>query len=173
MSTVPCNTSDIYPTLLEITGVTMEKQPPLDGISLVPLIEGKMKTRPKAMGFWYYPAKGIPTPSKPWMSELLQAQKEGREVADSSRLRLDAAKISKQYPENSFPGHAAWLDWPWKLHHIQNETGEIMWELYNLTDDPYETKDLVNGNNERLKYMRTDLHKWLLSVVQSLNGKDY
>jgi arylsulfatase A-like enzyme len=36
LTKVPCNTSDIYPTLLDIAGVRMENQPPLDGISLTP-----------------------------------------------------------------------------------------------------------------------------------------
>ncbi len=50
---VRCNTSDIYPTLLDIVGVKMDDQPPLDGISLKPLIEGeKMDARPTPMGFW-------------------------------------------------------------------------------------------------------------------------
>lgn len=42
---------DIYPTLLEIAGVSMPNQPVLDGISLVPLIEGRMHERPKPLGF--------------------------------------------------------------------------------------------------------------------------
>lgn len=48
---VVCGHVDIYPTLLEITGVTMPNQPVLDGISLVPLIEGRMQERPKPLGF--------------------------------------------------------------------------------------------------------------------------
>ncbi|NIP69547.1 MAG: sulfatase-like hydrolase/transferase, partial [Planctomycetales bacterium] len=63
---VRCNTSDIYPTLLEVTGVSMKGQPPLDGISLVPLIAGEMRARPRPMGFWDYPAGGISTPSAEW-----------------------------------------------------------------------------------------------------------
>jgi arylsulfatase A-like enzyme len=172
-NSVPCSTSDIYPTILEIVGLNMKNQPPLDGISLVPLLEGKMNKRPNAMGFWYPPTKGIPTPSKPWMSELLQAQKEGRDVADSSRLRLDAGDISKQYPEDDFPGHSAWLDWPWKLHRIQKENSEIIWELYNLIEDPEESQDMVVERSKRAEAMRSDLENWLGSVVHSLNGKDY
>ncbi len=94
---VPCNTSDIYPTLLEIVGLRFGIQPPLDGISLVPLIDGKMSSRPKAMGFWDYPIGGIRTPSKEWMSKLLEAQKVGKEVDDISRLRLNAGKITISY----------------------------------------------------------------------------
>ena len=170
---VPCNTSDIYPTLLEIAGVRMENQPPLDGISLAGLIDSKMKTRAKPIGFWDYPIRGISTPSHKWMSELLEAQRAGKESNETFRLRLDAGKINKQYPEDTFPGHAAWLDWPWKLHRIESKTAEVKLELYNLSRDPAEQKDLVTRNASRLKSMRIQLEAWLVSVVRSLNGKDY
>lgn len=169
---VPCNTSDIYPTLLEIAGVTVDNQPPLDGISLVPLIEGSMASRPKPMGFWDHPTPGVGTPSKEWMASLLQAQKEGKAVDDPSRLRLDAGKITKQYPEDHYPGHAAWLHWPWKLHRIEKD-GRIRFELYHLADDPQESDDVLEQDPERAVVMKTQLEAWLASVVRSLNGADY
>lgn len=169
---VPCNTSDIYPTLLEIVGVKMAKQPPLDGINLVPLLEGKMKTRPKPMGFWDYPVGGIRTPSKEWMASLLEAQKAGKEVDNVERLRLDAGKITKTYPSDTLPGHAAWLDWPWKLHRIERKK-KITWELYNLADDEQEANNLVNQETTRVARMKVELLAWQKSVIDSLNGKDY
>ena len=172
VTAVPCNTSDIYPTLLEIAEVKMKNQPPLDGISLISLIDGKMKVRPKPMGFWDHPTGGIGTPSKKLMSELLELQKTGREVDDSSRLRLDAGQITKRYPEGSFPGHAAWMDWPWKLHRIETKKG-LEFELYNLAKDPQEKNDLCLQNTEHLDLMKGQLEEWQRSVVRSLNGQDY
>ena len=172
VTNVPCNTSDIYPTLLDIAGVRMRNQPPLDGISLVTLLEGRMKSRPKPMGFWDHPTGGISTPSKKWMASLYEAQQAGKRVDDPSRLRLDAGKITKQYPEDSFPGHSAWLDWPWKLHRIEKK-GPIKFELYNLADDPQESNDCAAAQPERAKAMKAQLEAWLRSVVRSLNGKDY
>lgn len=47
-----CSTSDYYPTVLEALGARIERQPePIDGISLLPLIEGKMKERPHPIAF--------------------------------------------------------------------------------------------------------------------------
>ena len=173
ITNVPCNTSDIYPTLLDIVGVRLPDQPPLDGISLVPLIEGKMKTRPKPMGFWDYPIAGISTPAAKWMAELLEAQKVGNTTGDLARLRLDAGEIARQYPEDSFPGHSAWLDWPWKLHRIQNKKGNVKFELYNLADDPMERKNLLDQETDQVSSMKFQLEAWLTSVVRSLNGKNY
>ncbi len=113
----------------------MAKQPPLDGVSLVALIDGKMKRRPRPMGFWDYPAKGISTPSKKWMESLLQAQQAGKDIDDPARLRLDAGVISRQYPEDSFPGHAAWLDWPWKLQHLECGPASLLMEKLCLQPD--------------------------------------
>ena len=171
ISDIPCNTSDIYPTLLEIVGVRMKNQPHLDGVSLVQLINGKMNARPKPMGFWDYPVPGIGTPSKKLMLELLEVQKTGGEV-DKSRLRPGAGTI-KQYPEDNLSGHAAWLDWPWKLHRIQGKTGDVKFELYNLNEDPEEQINLINQYSERVGIMKTELENWQLSVVSSLNGRDY
>jgi arylsulfatase A-like enzyme len=49
---IPCSTSDYFPTVLDVLGFRMEKQPePADGVSLLPLIEGKMTERPLPIGF--------------------------------------------------------------------------------------------------------------------------
>ncbi len=169
---VPCNTVDIYPTLLDIVGVRMGNQPPLDGISLTALIAGRMKTRPKPMGFWDYPTRGISVPSHKWMSELLESQKAGG-AGDPARLRLDAGEITKQYSEDTFGGHAAWIDWPWKLHRIEDKNAKVKWELYNLADDSGEQNDVLARHSDRVESMKSRLEAWLSSVVRSLNGKDY
>ena len=181
---VPCNTSDIYPTLLDIAGVKIENQPPLDGVSLVSLIDGKMKARPRPMGFWDYPTGGKSVRSDKILADLLKAQKEGRKITDPAVIRPDAGKITRQYPEDSFPGRAAWLDWPWKLHRMQgggrnrkkvktHAPSGVKLELYNLAEDPMEAGNLVDQHADRAKSMLAALEKWLASVVRSLNGKDY
>jgi len=50
---VPVCTSDIYPTIVDLLQISVLNQvKPLDGISLVPLLDGKMKERPRPIGFW-------------------------------------------------------------------------------------------------------------------------
>jgi len=168
----PANSSDIYPTLLEITGLEPDPGFPLDGISLLPILNGEFVSRIQAMGFWSYPANGIRTPSLEWMTELMEAQKQGNMVGDSSRLRLDDIRIT-QYPGDSLPGHAAWLDWPWKLHRIPDENGRILWELYNLKADSMEQVNLIGHQTSRFQLMKDSLESWQFSVLNSLNGRDY
>jgi arylsulfatase A-like enzyme len=169
---IPCNTCDIYPTLMELAGVSMPGQPPLDGISLAGLMDGNMDRRPEPMGFWSYPAPGIRTPSLVWMAEMLEVQEKGLACSDSFHLRLDAGQITRVYPADSLPGHAAWLDWPWKLHRIE-VPGTTRYELYRLDDDPMEASDLSERNQEQLQKMKAELEAWQRSVIRSLNGEDY
>ncbi len=173
VTTVRCNTCDIYPTLLEIAGVRVKDQPVLDGVSLVPLIDGKMDARPRPMGFWDYPIKGISTPSAKWMSDLLKAQQAGGDLEPHASSQKAAQLPDPPYPLDEFPGHAAWVDGDWKLHRIANKTGDVTWELYNLANDPGEETDLAQNTSPRLLAMRGKLEAWLKSVVRSLNGEDY
>jgi arylsulfatase A-like enzyme len=49
---IPCCTSDYFPTVLDVLGFKMKGQPePIDGVSLLPLINGKMIRRPVPIGF--------------------------------------------------------------------------------------------------------------------------
>ncbi len=173
VTNIPACSEDIFPTVIELVGVKPESLHPLDGISLVPLIDDQMTAREKPIGFWNHPTGGIGTPHDKWASELLAAQKSGDEIGDKSRLVVDAAEIKRQYPKDSFPGHSAWNAWPWKLHRIQNKNDAVKWELYNLADDPQEATDLAKQESERVQRMQAELETWLASVARSLNGKDY
>lgn len=49
---VPCSTCDYFPTVLDALGFAMKGQrEPIDGVSLLPLIEGAMSERPTPIGF--------------------------------------------------------------------------------------------------------------------------
>ncbi|WP_349316703.1 sulfatase-like hydrolase/transferase [Chitinophaga sp. MM2321] len=173
VTNIPFNTSDIYPTLLEITGVKMKDQPPLDGISFVPLLKGTMKSRTQPMGFWQYPGGGINEGSSAvLMAALLKEQQAGITTIDSAGLHLDAGVITRKYAESSLPGHAAWLDWPYKLHRI-NSKNEVKFELYNLEVDPEEKDDLSARHSKITKSMKSLMETWQKSVIFSLNGGDY
>ena len=51
---LPCSTLDYLPTIVQAAGCRMPGKPrPLDGISLMPLIEGRMAKRPTPLCFRY------------------------------------------------------------------------------------------------------------------------
>jgi arylsulfatase A-like enzyme len=172
--TVPCVTSDIFPTLLDIADIEPDKTRPLDGESLLPILAGKKKERARAFGFWNHPTRGLGTPAKPWMEEQFAAENSGGELKPEPDAFLHAAEIREKHPTNKFPGHSAWIDGKWKLHRIENaKTGDVDWELYDLAADPNEKQVLFAEQPERLPKMQHALEDWLESVARSLNGEDY
>lgn len=173
VSAARCNTTDIYPTLLEIVGAKVEKQPVLDGRSLVSIIDDK-EPAGRGMGFWDFPIGGKGMKADDMMKEILEAQAKGEELpveADS----LNAAEIDP-LPKGAeqLLGHAAWMEGDWKLHRITGKTpDEVKFELYNLADDPKETKDLLAGEAGRVAPLTASLEAWMKSVISSLKGEDY
>lgn len=102
---IPCGTIDLYPTLLEIAGARLPDQPPLDGISLVPLIDGAMRVRPKPMGFWVYPARGQPVRSTELLEELAREQRTGQVASAEKKPPFETGKLDATYSETDLPGH--------------------------------------------------------------------
>ncbi|HVJ67991.1 MAG TPA: sulfatase-like hydrolase/transferase, partial [Caulifigura sp.] len=140
VSELPCSTLDMYPTILAATGAVAHDQVrPLDGVSLLPLFDGKMTDRNKPIPFWNHAGR----PS----------------------------------------GHAALLDWPYKLHanpavrrnQRNQQAGEplpaVM--LFDVAKDPKETTDLAAQQPERVARMTAALDAWKASVENSLAGGDY
>jgi arylsulfatase A-like enzyme len=82
------------------------------------------------------------------------------------------------------PGHAAWLDWPYKLHTNavagrRGKKGQKAGEalptvlLYDVSKDPKETTDICAQEPDRVTKMTTALDAWKASVERSLAGADY
>ncbi len=80
------------------------------------------------------------------------------------------------------PGHAAWLDWPYKLHTNPvagrgkkgaKDSEALPTLLYDVSKDPKETTDLAEQQPERVAKMTAALEAWQASVEKSLSGADY
>ena len=132
---VPVSTCDMYPTLLAMAGVELDAPHPLDGIDVSDIIAGTVEKRSKPMGFWHNFQGGQGTWSDRILKAIMEKQHAGAPLPhDPPRMRKDVDEFP-QFPEDTAKGHAAWNDWPWKLHRINGKK----FELYNLTDDPMET----------------------------------
>ena len=167
-SDAPCNTSDIYPTILELAGVEVtDPVLPLDGVSLAPLLRGDAFVRTQPMGFWDYDVRGVRSPSE----LLLEEQLSGRpsEIYDDVTL----SRITKRYDPDDRTGDAAWIDGEWKLLRRAQKNSPPKVELFNVVQDPAEKRDRAAEQPERVARMQAALEAWQASVVRSLNGDDY
>ncbi len=169
---IPASTLDMLPTLLSAAGIQRTGTTELDGIDLMAMIDNKTSARKKPLGFWFGLQAGQSTWSDRILKKLMIAQQAGQPSPHPDRLRKDIDQFP-QFSEENFPGHSAWLDWPWKLHRIEGK--KVTYEFYNLETHPMENKDLSSDPQYRLqiKSMQKQLTAWQRSVVRSLNGKDY
>lgn len=194
VSSLPATTSDIFPTCLAAAGLPLPTDRIIDGVSLLSLLRTGEQARPP-IGFWFmatyqrngrWECRPELTPAKEgdrvgfsefevsgqgYMKPLLDLQQKGEPVpAKFSQLATGLEKAP--WPEDRLTGHAAWLDWPWKLHRIQNDEKNVPWALYNLADDPMEEHDQLKDQPDRVAAMRAALEQWQHSVIASLNGKE-
>ncbi len=70
-----------------------------------------------------------------------------------------------------FGRRAAWVDNRYKL--LTNNLDDGSFELYDLANDPHETKDLSDSSPQRAAKMKQALLAWNESVEASFAGKDY
>jgi arylsulfatase A-like enzyme len=184
-SAIPCVTSDILPTLLEVAGLEYPlPDRPLDGVSLKKLlVDNSMVSRP-AIGFWGYSQTGErKNPS--WLSDA--SLNEMITFTTRQKTRLETLKARGQGFSAAFKNHrhdemkpenyktnAAWIDGRFKLYVPKaGKSGRQTPELYDLEKDPLEQNDLANQNPERVKGMWAQLRQWQASVERSLTGADY
>jgi arylsulfatase A-like enzyme len=180
-SDLPCGSVDIFPTVLELAGAKAKSGHPLDGESLVPLIEGKQVTsRTKPLGFWVYPAPGRSVRSHDLLAA--QAKEQAGEVVKPSATNpgikgKKAAGVAQELDtENAGaerPGAAAWIDGNFKLHRLGGKGDAGRYQLYDLVADPTESTDIAAQHPEVVVRMKAQLAEWQASVAKSLNRGDY
>lgn len=147
----PCGQWDMYPTLLEIVGVKMPEQPPLDGISLLPLLDGKLTERPRGMGF------------------LLRSQSEEQRTRGKGKPNggLGETDFVKQT-------RGVWIDGKYRLVVTPGDNAaEPKVELFDIYADPAHKTNLAAEHADVVAQMRKDLDAWRTSVRASYDGQDF
>ena len=159
-------TSDILPTLAGLLGLSLPARP-LDGISLVPLLEGRMRERPQPICFWQYPgAREAKESPGPYIAAELQRGTTPTAKVDTVVFRNYRHARART---SDFGGPAAILGNRYKL--VAPASDAL--ELYDVQADPGETKDVAGGNAGTVAAMEKDLRAWQRSVEVSLTGADY
>ncbi len=163
-------TSDILPTLCELAGEPLPERP-LDGISLVPAMEGGMDERPDPICFWSFGGE-IPDDAEPYIDPDLQA-------GTCPLAKLMDGKFTRDFEnyhhpeivESDFEGPRAILDGRYKLV-VDGEPG-FGRELFDLRSDAAESQDLVAAHPVETRRLGEELRQWQQSVLASLTGADY
>ena len=167
-------TSDILPTLCELTGQPLPNRP-LDGISLVPMINGTTHSRPSPMFFWSYEtSKTLNQNSKPYIDPVLQQ-------GTTPLVKIMDGKYTRSFrnfhydviSQDDIGGARAMIANQYKLVIGAQPEGSTSVELYNLIEDPAENDNLMSSKPRVVDSMQKQLVDWQQSVLSSLAGEDY
>lgn len=157
-------TWDIMPTLMDIVGVDVKNRE-LDGISILPVLQGKETERSKPLLFWFY-ARAIVSKIAAEHDPLFSAD----ELGGASGWK--SLKTPSVVPQ-THPGWTTIIEGKWKLHQIAGSRKGPETLLYDIHADPGETNNLALENPEVVQSLNEKLGRWQNSVVASLKGKDY
>lgn len=121
-SDMPTGTVDYFPTIMAAVGFDLiDPDRPMDGVNLLPLIEGNMSERPHPLGF----------------------QSRNQVALSDNRYKIYSDNKGKTY------------------------------QLYDLIEDPSETRNLAEEKPEILKKMIKIVEAWRISCKASDEGRDY
>ena len=174
ISTFNSVTSDILPTLCELAGAPFPDRP-LDGISLVPAIDGTRESRQGPIFFWSFETdKAFDEGARPYIDPALQegttplVKKMGDKYTRTFKnLHYD------QISEDHFGGERVTMDDRYKLvlDGQSSESPDV--ELFDIINDPAESNNLAGERPEIVDSLQIQLRKWQQSVLESLTGEDY
>ena len=160
-------TSDMLPTICELVGQPLPNRP-LDGIGLTDLFDGKMDARPKPIAFWSFAAAS--RGKEPYIDPELQK-------GTTPLVKLMGGIPTRNFKndhhpsiiEKDYSGERAIIDHQYKL--LISKKGDV--QLFDLEEDPAETRDLAASRSEIVKNLQQQMHDWQTSVLNSLMEADY
>lgn len=173
-TTVRASTSDLLPTLCALVDQPLPTRP-IDGIDLLPLIEGKTSERSNPLYFWEYRQSSLgDSELEPYIDPELQKGttplvKLMRGIATRNFRNFRHTKIT----DDDYLGPRAIIDGDFKLVIHDQKKGEPVRELFDLHADPAEQANLIDQQPATAEKLRTRLRLWQLSVLNSLTGADY
>ena len=165
-------TSDLLPTLCELTGQSLTNRP-MDGFSLVPLLKGEISDRPSPIFFWEFNTQNETAEKrKPYIDTVLQ---EGTtplvKMMDGKYTRSFTNYHHPKIEDSDYEGARTVLDNRYKL--VINGGKATGIELFDIVKDPYETTNLAKDLPAVTYILETQMLNWQHSVLNSLTGADY
>ncbi|MDX1285453.1 MAG: sulfatase-like hydrolase/transferase [Draconibacterium sp.] len=167
-------TSDFLPTLAELSSQQIPDIP-IDGTSLVPVINNPENGREQALCFWKFDTKNVfGDDVQNYISHELQvgttplAKKMGDIFTRNFRNY-----VYKNISESDFVGERTIMSGNFKLMVDSQSPNESGYELYDIEKDRAETQNIADKYPEKVKEMSEKLREWQESVLNSLTGADY
>lgn len=167
-------TSDILPTLCEIVGHPLPNRP-IDGVSLLPIIDGQNFERTEPIFFWGFEIGRHRTEAKPQPYLADELQTGTTPLVKKMNGLWTRNFMNQRYPSPSaadMSGRRVALNGRHKLV-VRTLKDREERELFDLASDPAETTNLAAHKPRITKSLEQQLRQWQDSVLKSLSGADY
>ena len=167
-------TSDMLPTICDMVGIPLPDRP-LDGISLLPLIEGEMEGRPSPICFWTYDTSRLAgLDLEPYIDPQLQQ-------GTTPLVKMLAGRYTRNFrnvrhpeiAERDYHGRRAILDNRYKLVIDGGGEARPARELFDLRSEDAEQTNLIEVEADVAANLAEQLREWQSSVLRSLTEADY
>jgi arylsulfatase A-like enzyme len=162
------------PTLCALIGQPLPERP-LDGINLLPLIDGAMNERSGPIHFWEYNFNRlVRLGPEPYIDpELQKGTTPLAKLMDGKATRDFQNYRQPPLSEDDLLGPRAIIDGQHKLVIHELKDGGVRYELFDLQSDPAEKKNLIEQQPDLASRLKAKLRTWQQSVLHSLTGADY
>jgi arylsulfatase A-like enzyme len=142
----PVISTDFFPTFTELAGAKLTDDYPLDGTSLLPLMDGARHMDRESI-FWHFPA-------------YLESYQGLKDESRDTLFRTRPVSVIRNGQWKLLQFHEEWiLDGGMETIASNNSV-----ELYNLEKDPGEILDLCNIETGKRDELLKDLLDWQLSI---------
>lgn len=142
----PVISTDFFPTFTELAGAKLTDDYPLDGTSLLPLMEGARHMDRESI-FWHFPA-------------YLESYQGLKDESRDTLFRTRPVSVIRKGQWKLLQFHEEWiLDGGMEAIASNNSV-----ELYNLEKDPGETMDLSTIETGKRDELLKDLLDWQISI---------
>jgi arylsulfatase A-like enzyme len=142
----PVISTDFFPTFTELAGAKLTDDYPLDGTSLLPLMDGARHMDRESI-FWHFPA-------------YLESYQGLKDESRDTLFRTRPVSVIRKGQWKLLQFHEEWiLDGGMETIASNNSV-----ELYNLEKDPGEILDLCNIETGKRDELLKDLLDWQLSI---------
>ena len=162
--------ADVLPTLCALAGEELPDVP-LDGINLIPHIQGGMTKRPKPIAFWDFRGDREQFGEAYIDHELQVGTTPLSKKIGGKFTRTFWNRHYKAITEKGYLGPRAIISDNYKLV-IDGEKNSGV-ELFDLRKDPGEKNNLAESHSEVVEDLEKQLRDWQTSVLTSLIGEDY
>jgi arylsulfatase A-like enzyme len=167
--------SDFMPTIAELTSQSVPERP-IDGISLVPVMENPAAQRGEPLFFWNFDFKSVfaDREIENYIDPQLQAGTTPlAKQMDGIYTRNFRNYVYRDISDKDFSGQRTVLMGHYKLMMDGGTPGTDGFELYDIKKDRAETNNIADEHPELVEQMANEIRSWQESVLNSLTGADY